>query len=134
MIGIFLFLALGTIIVTNAEAQSKQKRDLVKLFQLCKDNDHRGAADYIVYRGSDETRKWKDTYDYDNETERYQVEQTCGRISSYLELAPDFVFREFKKDKESEGTWHIWEVLFGNKKVYFALLKIKGRYCLGDID
>lgn len=93
-----------------------------------------GAADYIVYSGSDETSQWKDTYDYDNETERYQVEQTCRRINSYLELAPDWVFGEFKKDKESEGTWYVWEFLFGSKKVYFALLKINGRYCLGDID
>lgn len=117
-----------------AQGKEESKADLIKLFTYCKNGHPDSAALYIVYRGNDEQRKWKDTYNYENESEKFEVDQACIRIKKNLESSPDFIFKEFKKETESEGTWHIWEVLFGDKKVYFALLKINGKYCLGDID
>ena len=127
---------IGLLLYSAAFTQDKEqsKEDLTKLFSLCKNGKHDSVALYTVYRGTDETRKWKDTYNYDNNAEKREVEEICKRINSNLETAPDFVFKEFKKETESEGTWYIWEIMFGEKKVYFAILKINGKYCLGDID
>jgi hypothetical protein len=118
------------------DAGEKVADRLRKLFVLSFSDNYKSAAKYIVYRGSDTTRVWKDVYNYSNNEEKEAVIDVCTRIKSHLIEGGEYELIEFKTEKESEGKWYIWEVEFknGNVKRYFAFLKIKGKYALGDID
>lgn len=122
----------------NLFAQSEPVGDrLQKLFVLCFTDNYKDAAKYIVYRGDDTSRQWKDVYNYNNENERKEVMQVCARIKNYLVEGGDYELSEFTEKDESEGTWYTWLVEFkkgSNKKVYFSFLKIGKKYALGDID
>jgi hypothetical protein len=119
-------------------AQSDKVGDrLHKLFILCFTDNYKDASKYIVYRGRDTSRAWKDVYDYENEDERKSVIDVCNRIKNYLEEGGDYELTDFTEEEESEGVWYTWLVEFikGNhKKVYFSFLKVGKRYALGDID
>lgn len=134
-------LTAGSPYVEN-EAQSKAgaevKKDLLNLFKLCQSERYAEAARHIVYRGSDKKRKWVDGYNYNKRAEREEVEGVCANVKELLKQNDSYEFAKFFEETESEGKWHVWEIVFkkGGKtgKVSFALLKIKGRYALGDID
>jgi flagellar biosynthesis GTPase FlhF len=114
------------------------KATLERLFALCAVNNYDKAADYLVYRGPDKTRKWKDSLNPTNPEERKAAEGACRSIKSMLEDLGDFQYEKFFTQKQSEGEWLAWEGTFnksGNKEKYlFAFLDIGGRYALGDID
>lgn len=136
----FLFIIMLLILpyISFSQSKSEKVRDrLIELFSLCKQDKFSEAASYIVYRGSDETRKWNDVYDSSNAAEMKEVKQVCIGIKYDLENGGDIEFAEFKTETESEGEWCIWKVQFNSgkkNKVYFAFLEINGKYCLGDID
>jgi len=130
-----IFLLFGYVL---ANAQSEKVGDrLHKLFILCFTDNYKDASKYIVYRGSDTSRAWKDVYDYEKEDEMKSVIEVCKRIKEYLEEGGDYELTDFTEKDESEGIWYTWLVEFKNgnhKKVYFSFLKIGKRYALGDID
>jgi len=110
---------------------------LVKLIEYCVNDDYQNASIYFVYRGNDSLRKWVDVYDYSNESDKKDVITQCKEVKSLVENGGEFTFKEFTTKKESEGEWCVWQIAFekGEKKTaYFACLKIKGKYALGDID
>jgi len=110
---------------------------LQKLFVLCFTDNYKTASKYIVYRGDDTSRNWKDVYNYYNENEKKAVVDVCTRIKNYLQNGGDYELTDFTEKDESEGTWYTWLVEFqrgDKKKVYFSFLKIRKRYALGDID
>lgn len=111
---------------------------MLRLFKLCKAKRYAEAARYIVYRGPEKNREWVDVYDYKNLVERREVEGVGEGIKELLERSDSYQLSRFFEKNQSEGKWHAWETIFrrGDKqgKVYFAFLKIKGHYALGDID
>jgi len=133
-----IFVVFTIPLLTFSQSKSEKVKDrLIELFDLCKEDKFSDAASYIVYSGEDKSRSWKDIYTYNNETERKDVDMVCNRIKSLLTSGGDYEFVKFQTETESEGEWCIWELKFStgkDKKVYFAFLKIKGKYCLGDID
>lgn len=125
------------------------KKTLQELLHICKNVDFSDpkttevgmfykAAPYIVYRGKDKVRKWKEICDYSKPEDKKGVDQVCYRINSSVNQDSNYKFGSFRKEKESEGVWHVVEVLYSKKgtpkKAYFAFLKIGERYALGDID
>lgn len=114
------------------------KERLLEVFDLCKAGEHGKAAAYFVYRGPDKSREWKDVLKASNPQERKAVERYCERIKGYLDGSTGYDFGEFKVERESEGEWNVWEFILKHgderKKVYFAFLKVKGKYAIGDID
>lgn len=114
------------------------KARLTELFDLCRRDDLDAAAAYFVYRGPDDSRKWKDVYHASDSMERAEVKDICLRIKSYLDTSDGYEFGAIKVEREREGEWHALEVSFrqGNekKKAIFAFLRIKGRFAIGDID
>jgi hypothetical protein len=123
--------------ISDSQSKSeKVKVRLTELFALAKAEKFSDAASYLVYRGKDESRRWKDVYIYSNENEDKEVTRVCKEIKGML-TGGSYEFAKFKTETESEGEWCIWEVNFSTgeqKKVYFACLLINGVYCLGDID
>jgi uncharacterized membrane protein len=96
------------------------------------------AAPYIIYRGNDKKRAWKDFANYKNEEEKNGVNEVCYRINQSVNQDASYKIIEYFTEKESEGTWHILMINYTNKgvekKVAFAFLKIGNLFGLGDID
>ena len=117
--------------------KKKVKHTILNMFKIVEAGHSNKLARYIAYRGDDKDRKWKDHCNYDTSEEKHQVQNIHQRIvDRYLPYKYEFV--KFFTEKESEGEWLIWEMKFetdkGPKKVFFAFLKVEGKYLLGDID
>lgn len=114
------------------------KKDLLKLFELCKSERYAEAAKYFVYRGREKNREWKDVCNYNNPDERTAVESSGGTIKALLAQSDSYTFSKYVEQTKREGRWHVWEMTFQKDSnrgtVYFALLKVKGRYAVGDIN
>jgi hypothetical protein len=100
--------------------------------------DYSLSARYIVYRGEDTTRKWKDVCNYQNELEKINVDNVCLRLMKYLTPASDYKIVNYITEVQEEGQWHVLMVVFnslsGTKEVAFAFLKIGDTFAIGDID
>lgn len=138
---IALMLVMTFIAGTNrAYGQSKSekiKTILILLFEYCANDDYGNASKYLVYLGEDTLRKWVDVYDYSNDSDKRDIVALCKEIKGIVVSGGEFEFTEFTTKRESEGVWNVWRVEFQKgsmKKAYFAFLKIKGNYALGDID
>jgi hypothetical protein len=123
----------------NSPRARAVKKRLVELFNHCRRGDYRSAASYLVYRGDDTARKWKDVYNYDHPEDREYVDGFCKNMKLLLEVIDNrYTFTKFHVEKESEGEWLVWQMRFrfdGKQKTNtLACLKIKGEYCLGDGD
>lgn len=97
------------------------------------------AASYIVYRGENEKRKWKDIADYTKPEDKKGVDEVCFKINSTVNQDKNYKFIQYRTETESEGTWYAIIVSYTNKRgvnkeAAFAFLKIKGKFVLGDID
>ncbi|NUM32625.1 MAG: hypothetical protein HUU47_09935 [Bacteroidetes bacterium] len=96
------------------------------------------AAPYIIYRGDDKNRAWKDFANYNNEDEKTGVDNVCLKINGTINQDTNYVITKYETGTESEGKWHILKVEYFKKgikkQMAFAFLFVKGRYGLGDID
>ena len=117
----------------DASPKDRSKAALQAMFDVVKAKDRPGLAKYLAYRGRDKERKWKDSSNYEASDEKSRVDASFSRIE-FLLLAGAPSFDSFQSEKESEGTWLIWNVTFGKKKALFACLDIGDRIVLGDID
>lgn len=132
---LFLILAVGN--VMNVQAKKKKPADevksaLIEIFELCQNNNDNELAKYIVYRGSDKDRKWKDVCNADNADELDQVVKIRERING-LNM-DDYKFVKFEKSKKGSDTWYVWSMKFGGDAVVFACLKVGDTYAIGDMD
>ncbi len=96
------------------------------------------AAPYIIYRGDDKKRNWKDFADYSNAAEKKGVDNVCYRINSTINQDSSYKIESYFTEKESEGVWHVLLIAYKrkgvDKKSAFAFLKVNNRFGLGDID
>lgn len=96
------------------------------------------AAPYIIYRGEDKSRDWKDFANYENDEEKEGVDNICLRINRTINQDTNFVITKYLTNTESEGTWHVLLLEYfkkgEKKKIAFAFLYVKNRFRLGDID
>jgi hypothetical protein len=96
------------------------------------------AAPYIVYRGDDKKRAWKDVANYSNEIEKTGVDNICLRINGSVNQDTAYKITAYQTQTEREGTWHILMISYLKKGVtkqaVFAFLKIRNKFALGDID
>ena len=145
---IFIPLMLIFVIVSCGEKEVKPekksgkeelvKKSLEKIFECAKNENYEELAKYIIYRGDDETRNWKDYANYNDEFEAKQVRNGCTIIKSYLDESDKYEYGSYYTEVESEGEWNIMKVNFIkediSKTVEFGMLFIKDEFRLGDID
>jgi hypothetical protein len=136
-----LFLIVLLPILNYAQPSNQEeaiKSVLVKLFDASKAKNFTAASEFIIYRGADKTREWKDTYKISNATELDEVKRICKKIKALLDLSSGYEFKRMAIEKESEGEWFIQEVEFKsggqNLITRFAFLNVNGNFILGDID
>jgi hypothetical protein len=139
-----------TAIAQNKKADSLQvAKTLHDLFGICRSVDFADpkvsslgtfykAAPYIIYRGSNKERAWKDFTDYSTADEKLRVNEVCERINRTANQDSAYKIIKYFTEKESEGTWHVLMVTYKRKGVdkttAFAFLKVGNRFGLGDID
>ena len=138
-----------------ANAQNKQTDSTIvattlrSLLSICKNVDFADpkttkpgtfykAAPYILYRGSDKKRAWKDFANYKNAKEKKGVDEVCTRINESVNRDNGYQILNYITQKESEGIWHVITISYKKdgveKRAAFAFLKIGNRFGLGDID
>ena len=131
------FLCTTTLFAQQNDAEAQSKDALLTILDLCASDNDSVLMDYVVYRGSDEKRKWKDVCQLTSTDERRYVRSVMGRIkNNFSPFTYELV--SYHSRQESEGLWHVWEVKFvqhgEEKHAHFAFLKVKGVYALGDIE
>ncbi len=132
----FLSIPLTTF-AQDKNTEEEVKQTLFTIFELSKENKYEQLAPYLVYRGNDEQRKWKDICNLNHPDEVEQLKLLSKEINRLHQISePKFV--EFIQQEESEGKWYVWKLEFKNdtktRPAYFAFLKINGQYAIGDID
>ena len=144
-----------TLAFINAKAQNrtndsaKVAKTLNELLIICRTVDFADpntttlgtfykAAPYIIYRGDDKKRAWKDYANYKNSDEKEGVDNICYKINNTINKDTNFVITGYETQTESEGVWHILFIEYvkkgEKKKIAFAFLYVKNRFGLGDID
>ncbi len=124
---------------SSSEPGAKVKVRLIELLAHIKEGKKAEAAKWIVFRGEDDkdARNWKDVCDYARESDKKRVDVVFRKLQPVVAAgAPKFI--KYSEDKESEGTWLIWEVRFGEgesaRTASLASLEIKGEPALGDME
>jgi hypothetical protein len=98
-----------------------------------KAGDPAKLAAFVVFKGRDESRKWKDVCNYTGEEDKVRVDSFVRQLNEvFVDGAP--VPESFSTEKESEGEWLLLHCKAGEKKVTFAFLKLKDTLAVGDID
>ena len=124
--------------LTRKSNDAKVQDQIEVLFTACQEQDHATAAAAIVYRGSDQTRRWKAVTNYADADEKRQVDQVCQEIRNLLADSDSYDWGEYLEEAESEGTWHVQAVQFvkglQRQERHFAFLMIGEVFALGDID
>lgn len=92
-------------------------------------------ANFCVYRGDDESRKWNDRVDIYNESEMEHAVIWKNKLNKVLAVCGEKSFGEYQSETESEGTWIVQPIHCADgSTVYLAFLSINNELLLGDID
>jgi len=89
---------------------------------------------HLVYRGNDESKRWRTALNINDSTERKQAAELMQRVKRYMEGCDKYETGNFVTERESEGVWIVWPMNCGNKIVTLAYLRINGKLLLGDTD
>ncbi len=151
----FLSIIIVSLLSTTLKAQSTKSDSIVvvkvlkDLLSICKNVDFADpkvselgtfykAASFIIYRGEDKKRAWKDFANYTNSAEKKGVDEICYKINQTINQDSSYKILSFHKEKESEGEWNVLMISYirkgSPKRIAFAFLKVNNRFGLGDID
>ena len=89
---------------------------------------------YLVYRGDDQSKRWKAAVNMSDSLERKDAAQFMERFNKSLASCSNYKNGDVRTEKESEGLWIIWPLDCGDKIFSLAYLKINGQLLLGDTD
>lgn len=115
--------------------EDKLKERVEVLLSVIPEEDPSMFGNFCVYRGDDETRKWKDRVDNYKMDEMQHAISWKMKLNKALTNCPEFGYEKYLSERESEGVWIVQPILCANGvKIYFAFLEIKGELLLGDIE
>ncbi len=151
-----VLLIASLIAVNTAKAQTKRPDSLAlaktlhEILRICRSVDFADpkvtelgrfykAAPFIVYRGEDQSRKWKDIANYSLPEDKKGVDEVCERINRTANQdSLNYRIIKYHTETESEGTWHVLLVNYTRKGTQrttaYAFLKIGNKFALGDVD
>ena len=81
---IIAFTFISSTVFAQTDDREIVKDRLLELFDLSLESNYAEAAFYCVYRGSDESREWKDVCNYEDEEDIKEVKGICNHINKYL--------------------------------------------------
>jgi hypothetical protein len=116
------------------EAQLQVQR----LLESCVKKDYSNASKTIMYRGADQSRIGKDSFNYSNANEANTVKVTCDVITGWLGTSKSYEFISYNEEPSEMGTKYIVEVMFQKQKLgldrhSFYLIKTSKGFLLADM-
>lgn len=108
-----------------------------QFLKYCNTGNFAKVANMLAYKGKDETRDYKDAYDYSNATEQFIVESTGKVIKDWLVGSDDYQFTKYIEDQSDIGKIYVVEVVLrGGTEVnrrFFLLIKPENEFLVVDI-
>jgi len=97
-----------------------------KFFNACKKSDYGSASVMLAYHGSDESRLYKDTYNYSISEDASDVKRFCNRVKATLEISDSYEFGKFRTKKSHGNEYKSLDVVFksGSQKIKNKLIFI----------
>lgn len=119
-----------------ASPEAAAKARLEAVFATARAGDASRLAPFVVYRGADEARRYKDAARYEG-AEARQVDHVFARVRRHLDAGAPVFGPSEARTKGSES-WVAWTITFGEgeqaAKTLYALVKVGETWLLGDID
>lgn len=109
------------------------------LLKYCAEDKIESASKIIAYMGDDNTRMYKDHFNYNNASERSIVNITCDVIKKWLKESSTYEFISYETTPSEIGTIHSVEVMFqkqgvGINRRFFRLVNSKKGMILVAMD
>ena len=105
-----------------------------KIIGDVKKNDFESFAQQIIYRGDDESRRWRSGVDLSDSLEKQQANNFMKKVSRHIENCNNYETGEILTERESEGVWIVLPMKCGNKIISFAYLRVNNKLMLDDTD
>lgn len=99
-----------------------------------KENNIESFAQQIIYRGDEESRRWRSGVNMNDTLEKRQAKEFMQKVGSQIEKCEAFETGEIITERRSEGVWIVLPMKCDDKIVSFAYLRINNKLMLGDTD
>lgn len=100
--------------------------------------DYKNSAEYIVYSGNDESRKYLEKLNSDNAGELQSAERIGKKVKAYLDISDSYEFIGSKVVTENERTFVFVNTAFKSGKqslnIEFKFVDVQGKYLLVGIE
>lgn len=105
-----------------------------KIIDDVKANDLGSFCQQIIYRGDDESRRWRSGVNMNDSLEKQQAREFMQKVMRNIENCNNYETGEILTERESEGVWIILPMKCGSKIISFAYLRVNEKLMLGDTD
>lgn len=105
-----------------------------KIIKDVKENNIGSFAQQIIYRGNDESRRWRSGVNINDSLEKRQASELMEKVSRHIEKCDVYETGEIITERESEGVWIVLPMKCGDRVISFAYLRVNNRLMLGDTD
>ena len=105
-----------------------------KIINDVKANDLESFGQQIIYRGDDESRRWRSGVNMSDSLEKQQATEFMQKVFRNIENCNNYETGEILTGRESEGVWIVLPMKCGNKIISFAYLRVNEKLMLGDTD
>jgi hypothetical protein len=119
---------------TKPEFKITLRQAVDNIIGYAKGDKQKEFAESFVYRGEDESRKWKSAMTMEDKDELQRIAGYQKQVNQFMQSCTSVVYGDLRAEKESEGLWLVQPVQCGGNTMYFAFLKVQGKLLLGDID
>ena len=105
-----------------------------KIMADVKKNDLESFGQQIIYRGDDESRKWRSGVNMSDSLEKQQARDFMKKVSRNIENCSNYETGEILTERGSEGVWIIFPIKCGDRVISFAYLRVNNKLMLGEND
>ena len=105
-----------------------------KIINDVKANDLESFGQQIIYRGNDESRRWRSAVNMSDSLEKQQAREFMQKVMRNVENCNNYETGEILTERESEGVWIVLPMKCGGKIILFAYLRVNEKLMLGDTD
>lgn len=105
-----------------------------KIINDVKANDLESFGQQIIYRGNDESRRWRSAVNMSDSLEKQQAREFMQKVMRNVENCNNYETGEILTERESEGVWIVLPMKCGGKIISFAYLRVNEKLMLGDTD
>ena len=105
-----------------------------KIIKDVKEKNIESFAQQIIYRGDEESRRWRSGVNINDTLEKRQAEEFMQKVGRHIEKCDTYETGEIMTERESEGVWIVLPMKCGEKIISFAYLRVNNKLMLGDTD